>query len=391
MAYAMAAAGRGGGGGGAGRLDMLSAEGEGTIYYPSGRIALTACKSADGFFYTFTADAARFQARGAARPSQAAVLASFDADGVGGVNRLDGKPWLVVTTDGWSLSAPGGRIERAGRWPRTPGAREPISLQVTPQLSVEFVDRQSISATLKDVPVVRALPGGKLELDDVGSVYVPKGPHHFATARPGLGNLKSMLASVRAGSPITAMVADLDASQERVQRIKTLAITPYCTAHPPRRLSAPLPDFGSPELRRRLPPMSVAELDVRVAGPAAPRDVAFAVCVLADWNPAAWFELSEAAAADGSGDAAHVRLARVDASEGRGLQRRHGFRTAPMFLWYYQGALVDAGNDEMVERSLAALAEGRRGGALPPGFSFGGRDNARLDGITGTMSLLRGA
>ena len=40
-----------------------------------------------------------------------------------------------------------------------------------------------------------------------------------------------------------------------------------------------------------------------------------------------------------------MRLLKLDASESRVLQRRLGFRTAPMFLFYYQGALVDAGND----------------------------------------------
>lgn len=31
--------------------------------YPSGRVALTACKSPDGFFHTFTGDSERCQAR----------------------------------------------------------------------------------------------------------------------------------------------------------------------------------------------------------------------------------------------------------------------------------------------------------------------------------------
>lgn len=38
-------------------------------------------------------------------------------------------------------------------------------------------------------------------------------------------------------------------------------------------------------------------------------------------------------------------MLKLDGSESRVLQKRLGFRTAPMFLFYYQGALVDAGND----------------------------------------------
>jgi len=40
-----------------------------------------------------------------------------------------------------------------------------------------------------------------------------RGPHHFVTAQPGLGNLRSMLATVRSDSPIASMVSDLDHSQ----------------------------------------------------------------------------------------------------------------------------------------------------------------------------------
>lgn len=48
------------------------------------------------------------------------------------------------------------------------------------------------------------------------------------------GNLKSMLAGVTPDSPIAAMVADLDDSQSRVQRINTLRIEPYGALHVPR-------------------------------------------------------------------------------------------------------------------------------------------------------------
>jgi len=65
-----------------------------------------------------------------------------------------------------------------------------------------------------------------------------------------------------------------------------------------------------------------------------------------------------------------------------------------MFLWFYQGSLVDAGNavrskEEMVQRSVAALGKGRRGEGSEEGFSFRGVDNSLLDGVSRSMSLLR--
>jgi hypothetical protein len=124
--------------------------------YPSGRVALAVCRSPQGCFHTFTSDADRFQARAGAggRPQAGAgahqclpcflhaaaagrrrkrgggiqqlgrvrqgatgghcpmqgpcsphpparlpappqVLATFDADGMGGVNHPDGKPWCA--------------------------------------------------------------------------------------------------------------------------------------------------------------------------------------------------------------------------------------------------------------------------------------------------------
>jgi hypothetical protein len=85
---------------------------------------------------------------------------------------------------------------------------------------------------------------------------------------------------------------------------------------------------------------------------------------------------------------------KVDGSESCELQQRYGFRSIPMFLMFYQGRLVSAGNnirsrDEFLQAAAAGLAAGRRRDFLPEGFRFGaGGDNAMLDSITKDMSLL---
>lgn len=104
-------------------------------------------------------------------------------------------PRLVVTRDGWSLSSPEGRITAGGRWPRAgppitcaaaarlhlaaaprlwPSAqpsphhpaqckntRAPRSLQASPHLAFDFVDRQHIAARLALPGVVRSLACGE--------------------------------------------------------------------------------------------------------------------------------------------------------------------------------------------------------------------------------------
>ena len=88
-----------------------------------------------------------------------------------------------------------------------------------------------------------------------------------------------------------------------------------------------------------------------------------------------------------------LQLYKVDGSENRELQKRYGFRTVPMFLMYYQGQLVSAGNElrtaeELLAAAAGGLAKGRQGLVLPEGFSFQGKDNTLLDGIMEGMSLL---
>ena len=349
----------------AGSLEVLSASGEGSVLYPSGRVAATVCRGDDGCFHTFSSDAAR-----------ARVLATFDADGVGSVNRPgDGRPWLVVTRRGWSLSNEAGGLERGGAWPRANADRDPIVLQPSPELEVTFLDRQRIAARLR-LPgvdrtfecgeasrrcgegshldkVLRVAPGGKLELDTaairkraaaVGSVYVAPGPHRRATARPGLGNLRAMLAAVGAASPVRPLVAELDGAQQRLRRVAAarragLASAPAGGSTGSGSGSAAggsgdssgasqLDDFGAPPLtasqrqlsarlqratasarpaaaaaaaeggsaaggadagyvcrRQRLPLLTVAQLHARVAGAGAPKGVLFAVALLSDYDP----------------------------------------------------------------------------------------------------------
>eukprot|EP00775_Hariotina_reticulata_P012617 gene12617-12747_t len=84
---------------------------------------------------------------------------------------------------------------------------------------------------------------------------------------------------------------------------------------------------------------------------------------------------------------------KIDGSESRELQQKHGFRTVPMFLFYYHGKLVYAGNsirtkDEFKEGVFQALAAGRRGTFLPDHLSFQGNDMTVLNSITHNMSLL---
>lgn len=89
-----------------------------------------------------------------------------------------------------------------------------------------------------------------------------------------------------------------------------------------------------------------------------------------------------------------LQMYKVDGSESRELQQQYGFRSIPMFLMFYQGKLVHAGNsirtkDEFLAAATAALAAGRRCDFLPEGFKFSsGDDNAMLDSINMHMSLL---
>lgn len=66
-------------------LDKTSSTGDGTIYYPSGNIAVIVCKQASGQIITFFSDNKSSQ-----------IIASFNAKGVGFVYFPTGKPWYAM-------------------------------------------------------------------------------------------------------------------------------------------------------------------------------------------------------------------------------------------------------------------------------------------------------
>ncbi|KAF8067212.1 R1 [Scenedesmus sp. PABB004] len=163
----------------------LSPAADGTRLYPSGRVAVTACRSGGGAFHTFFADT-----------DDAQVLAAFDPDGVGsvgsGVSRAPG-------TEAAAIAA----------------AR---SCAVTAELVVECAGRQHITATFtaaagrpserfsvgqfrrRSAPLTRDVAAIRARMASSGSVYVLPSPHRTATPQPGLGNLrrrKLLLLSVR--------------------------------------------------------------------------------------------------------------------------------------------------------------------------------------------------
>lgn len=76
--------------------------------------------------------------------------------------------------------------------------------------------------------VTGVLPGGKLEMDiqairmrqdDVGSLYVPPGPHHTVTHSPGVGILKTLLATLDKQCELCQVIEDMDTTQRRVKML----------------------------------------------------------------------------------------------------------------------------------------------------------------------------
>ncbi|KAG2450484.1 hypothetical protein HYH02_004985 [Chlamydomonas schloesseri] len=220
---------------------------EGVITYPSGNTAVVACKQAAGYVVTFMSDSKNSQ-----------ILASFDSKGVGGVNYPNGRPWLVVTESGYTLSDKKGNVVERIKFPRT--SQEVITLEPTECISVRFTNRQSIVAVFSrpecrhewqcgealrrtEAPytakVVGTKEGGRLELDvaairqrqqAVGSVYVPPGPHRTETERPGIGSLKKALRNLDPASDLSATVSELRNLDTRLGYIETLPRVLYGTA-----------------------------------------------------------------------------------------------------------------------------------------------------------------
>jgi thioredoxin-like negative regulator of GroEL len=142
--------------------------------------------------------------------------------------------------------------------------------------------------------------------------------------------------------------------------------------------------------------MKAVQDEVMSAAQAA-HDTLYCVCLLADWQPGCQRLLPQLELGNGKlrGHAVagkHVRLVRVDASEGRWLQRRFNIRSVPMLLMFYAGQLVAATNavssgEELVNSCVGALERGRKGVTLPDSFAFGDSDNQLLDCIGPTMKL----
>ena len=67
------------------------------------------------------------------------MLVMFNHLGVGSVQYPNGRPWLVVNVDGWTVSDTKGYITERGKFPRT--QPDAITCQVNEHLTVKFSDR----------------------------------------------------------------------------------------------------------------------------------------------------------------------------------------------------------------------------------------------------------
>ncbi|GMH36418.1 hypothetical protein BSKO_04286 [Bryopsis sp. KO-2023] len=280
--------------------------------------------------------------------------------------------------------------------------------------------------------VTAVLPGGKLQMDidairnrqkEIGSLYIPPGPHHTVTRSPGTGILKTLVKTLTDDCLTQEVIDDMDTTQFRLGHLSSKG---KIRGGQTKLIEADLPeDLGRPTLtktqkkfqaltdgtavvyttrRLKLPLLAMKDVDNLTVGPDAPSDMLIAVCVLAKWNPVcnrieakleeANHQLTEDRENNKSSPAGHIQVYKVDASEGWTLQLRYDFRTVPMFLMYYGGKLVYASNairskQEMLDVSQDALTKGRKGIFMAEHFSFRGMDNFVLDSITNEMSLLQ--
>uniref|UniRef100_A0A7S0YM27 Thioredoxin-like fold domain-containing protein n=1 Tax=Polytomella parva TaxID=51329 RepID=A0A7S0YM27_9CHLO len=176
------------------------------------------------------------------------------------------------------------------------------------------------------------------------------------------------------------------------------------------------PNPNTPAVNYQLRRTHLPRLDIdrtgkwqaRVLGESAPVDTVVLLCVLAGYDPLCsrvepqlemtWFEIVEATAATPSADLAHVVMWRVEASQDRILQEMYRFRSVPMFLMFYEGAMVWGGNTirsaEDVRRvALEALIRGRRkdaeGTAMKGGLGGGVNDSTILEGVIDEEALAK--
>lgn len=227
------------------QLDKRNALGDGIVFYPSLRPAVTVCKLPEGQLITAFLDA-----------SGGKVVAAFDHQGNGSVCYQSGSPWVVITSQGWTIHDERGARTAHGSWPTAPAV--PVKCLVTDAVRVVFVDQQRICLTLtiedrakelefqcgkqsrrtdSHLDKVVATKGGKLQLDvdrirarqaAEGSAYVlprmqPPPP------RVGRGSQHRWTGD----SPLAATMQQLQASDARLQQIHALSQPVYGTARTP--------------------------------------------------------------------------------------------------------------------------------------------------------------
>jgi hypothetical protein len=162
-----------------------------TVFYPSGSIAATLSRVHGDRITTI------FSPKGK-------LLLLFNEKGIGSAHFKSGKPWLVSSDQGFSITDETGAVVERGTWPRN--CSSSACLDVNEYLNVNFNSKTDIVATLRIGETKNVFQCGEqlrradtqLNLDITsirarqkasgpsGSVYVQPGPHHFKTAAPGV-------------------------------------------------------------------------------------------------------------------------------------------------------------------------------------------------------------
>lgn len=408
--------------------DMEVEESDQTVLYPSGAIAATLSRVAGDKIITIFSPKGR-------------LLLLFNEKGVGSAHYKSTKPWLVTTEQGYTLTSEEGAIMERGTWPRNK-AGSAAALEVNEYLTVTFNDQRDILATLRIGEMKKVFQCGEqlrradtqLNLDITsirarqkasgpsGSVYVTPGPHHFRSAAPGVGALKSTLRSLGTLSPVSGTVKELSSLDSRLSSIDLWGGGSGKSLSPSSTLSGTMSgtlrkkqlpdDFGSPEMsdtmvklgrrpkplvhkagRKSLPWLSQGEA---VKGGEGNRDELLVCFFTAEWNPVcakmeAQVQTAFARVVEDTTLASYFKFVKTSASEGSVFKNKYNVRSAPFFFFFYEGQLVEATNNlsssqEIKEAAIEALAKGRKKQFLPETFSFRNRvDNTLLDGISPSM------
>ena len=394
-----------------------------TILYPSGSIAATVSKVHGDCITTI------FSPKGK-------LLLLYNEKGIGSAHFKSGKPWLVSSDHGFSITDETGAVIERGAWPRS--ASSSASLDVNEYLNVTFSSKTDIVATLRigenknvfqcgeqlrradtqlnlDITSIRARQKAS---GPSGSVYVQPGPHHFKTAAPGVGSLKSTIRSLSSQSPVSETVKALSSLDGRLSAIdlwgggsgKSLSSTSLTSTLGSTMRKKNLPeDFGSPEMTesmikngRRPKPIAHKNLRKKLAwmaqseaikGGEAAKDEILVCYFCADWNPVcatieAQVEQTCAQVSDDPSLATNIKIVKVSASEGSLFKTKYNVRSAPFFFFYFEGQLVEATNNlrtssEIKAAAINSLAKGRKKEFLSESFTFLGRlDNTLLDNIS---------